>query len=171
MTAGDIGLPTSVLAQRFPELKAQLASLSETWWYSPKDRPNCTLTRTFQSREKQSDVLVRGFVVTLVVDVDTLRRISALHAITAPDTKPIRPPNPLLLSTPAEAHRSLQALALRPARVCLRGRGPQLLLEALLRGLLRSEAGAHVQLRDSPSPTVIGLCIDPPLLPSAHSFY
>lgn len=58
VTAGDVGQPASVLKLQYPEVAAQLDELPDVWWHCPRDKPNCTITRAFQSREKQAAVQV-----------------------------------------------------------------------------------------------------------------
>ncbi|RMZ54474.1 hypothetical protein APUTEX25_002050 [Auxenochlorella protothecoides] len=59
VTAGDVGQPASVLKLQYPEVAAQLDELPDVWWHCPRDKPNCTITRAFQSREKQAAVQKR----------------------------------------------------------------------------------------------------------------
>eukprot|EP00889_Picochlorum_renovo_P004941 jgi/Picre1/31971/NNA_007319.t1 len=55
-TSGDIGRSPADLASDFPMLHSQLKHLSDTWWYSKKEKPNCPYRRLFQSHEPKDSI-------------------------------------------------------------------------------------------------------------------
>lgn len=55
-TSGDVGLPPSILCQRFPELREQLQELDDVWWYSAAENPNCPIRGTFGNTEPKDIV-------------------------------------------------------------------------------------------------------------------
>jgi len=55
-TSGDIGRKPSDLVKEFPMLGTQLKNLSDVWWFTRSDRPNCPYERTFQSHETKESI-------------------------------------------------------------------------------------------------------------------
>lgn len=55
-TSGDIGRKPSDLVKEFPMLGTQLKNLSDVWWFTKTDRPNCPYEKTFQSHETKESI-------------------------------------------------------------------------------------------------------------------
>lgn len=58
-TSGDVGRSPADLANDFPMLNSQLKTLSDTWWYSKQEKPNCPYRRLFQSHEPKDSITRR----------------------------------------------------------------------------------------------------------------